>query len=47
LLIDLLLGLGWSPLEAFRCTFAIFGLLGLSSYVWFLWSRPAGADNAG
>ncbi len=47
LLIDLLRALGADELAAFRGAFAIFGLLGLAAYAWFLHRGRAGADNAG
>jgi len=52
LLIDAFTGLGWTPPQAFRATFALFGVCGLLSYGWFLRPRflrpqsPA-ADNPG
>lgn len=47
LLIDLLLSWGWSPVEAFRGTFAAFGLCGLLSYAWFLRPLTAVAEIPG
>ena len=47
LLIDAFMGLGWTPLQAFRATFAVFGVCGVLSYGWFLRPQPAAADNPG
>jgi predicted MFS family arabinose efflux permease len=47
LLIDAFTGLGWTPLQAFRATFAVFGVCGVLSYGWFLRPQPAAADNPG
>lgn len=47
LLVDALRAAGASELTAFRGAFAVFGVLSLASYLWFLWAharRPA--DNA-
>jgi predicted MFS family arabinose efflux permease len=46
LLIDALRAAGASEPSAFRSAFAVFGALGLLSYLWFLWRRGASADNA-
>ena len=46
LLIDSLRAAGASEPTAFRSAFAVFGALGLLSYLWFLWRRGASADNA-
>lgn len=45
LLIDLLRGLGWSDLQAFRAAFATLGAAGLLAYLWFLGKRPRGPHN--
>ena len=47
LLIDAFTGLGWTPLQAFRATFAVLGVCGALSYAWFLRPQPAPADNPG
>jgi predicted MFS family arabinose efflux permease len=47
LLIDLFLGCGWTPLQAFRATFFVFGVCGLLSYGWFLLRRSVPVDNPG
>lgn len=47
LLIDVFTGLGWTPLQAFRATFVVFGLCGVVSYGWFLRPQPPPADNPG
>jgi predicted MFS family arabinose efflux permease len=36
---------GWSDLQAFQLTFALFGVCATAAYVWFLWARPEAADN--
>jgi predicted MFS family arabinose efflux permease len=46
-LIDVFLGLGWTPLQAFRTTFVTFGVCSVSSYVWFLRPQTPAADNPG
>jgi hypothetical protein len=46
LLIDALRAAGASEPVAFRSAFAVFGALGLLSYLWFLRGRHASADNA-
>jgi predicted MFS family arabinose efflux permease len=46
LLIDALRAAGASEPTAFRSAFAVFGALGLLSYLWFLSRRGASADNA-
>ena len=45
LLIDVFTALGWTPLQAFRATFAVFGVCGMLSYGWFLRQQTAVADN--
>ena len=47
LLIDVFTGHGWTPLQAFRATFAVFGVCGVLAYGWFLRAPPAGADKPG
>lgn len=47
LLIDVFTGLGWTPLQAFRATFAVFGVCSVFAYGWFLWPRSAAAGNSG
>jgi predicted MFS family arabinose efflux permease len=46
LLIDALRAAGASEPTAFRSAFAVFGALGMLSYLWFLWRCDASADNA-
>ena len=47
LLIDVFTVLGWTPLQAFRATFSVFGTCGVLSYGWFLWRRAAVAVDPG
>lgn len=47
LLIDVFTGLGWTPLQAFRATFGVFGVCGVLSYAWFLRPQPAATDIPG
>lgn len=47
LLIDGFLAQGWTPVQAFRATFAVFGVCGVLSYGWFLRRQPAAAENPG
>ncbi len=54
ILIDAGLRRGWSPVDAFRGAFGVFGALCLASYLWYLWCEralraapmPPGRDNA-
>ena len=45
LLIDALRATGLDEISAFRCAFAVFGLLGALAYGWFLWRGQPAVDN--
>jgi predicted MFS family arabinose efflux permease len=47
LLIDLCLAWGWTPPQAFRATFFVFGVCGVLSYAWFLLRPSVPVDNPG
>lgn len=45
ILIDAFAFAAWSRADAFRAAFAIMALLQLGAWVWFVWTRPAGAPS--